>query len=128
MTDATCQQDCDNLATGPGGGGAGGDDSGGSSIIVIVIIVLALFLLTGLGYLYWRRMRGQDNEKGGDRSINSVAGGWFSRKDKETQSQKTAKADDLSVTPYMVRRKIHFRCVYFTPSFHSTDVFSILAR
>ena len=126
MTDATCQQDCDNLATGPGGGGAGGDDSGGSSIIVIVIIVLALFLLTAVGYLYWRRKRGEDNGKDGD--LASTAGGWFSRKDKETQSQKTAKADDLSVTPYMVRRKIHFRCVYFTPSFHSTDVFSILAR
>ena len=127
MTDATCQQDCDNLATGPGGG-AGSDDSGGSSTIVIVIIALALFLLTALGYLYWRRMRGKENEKDGDRSTASIAGGWFSKKDKETQSQKTAKADDSSVTPYSVRRKIYFLCVHFPPSFHSTHLFSILAR
>jgi hypothetical protein len=124
VTDETCQQNCDNLPNGPGG--AGGDGGGGgSSIIVVVILVCTLFLLTGLGYLYWRRVRVGDNEKESD---SSIACGWFSRKDKErsfsrkdmerfsrkdkeTHSQKTAKADDLSVTPYRVRRTIYFGAV-----------------
>jgi hypothetical protein len=105
VADANCQQHC-NLPSGGGGGGGGGDSGGGPMPIIIVIVACLLFLLTGFGYCYWRRVRDADDEKDGkDSNI-----GWLSRKDKETHSQKTAKADDLSVNghPNTVRRTIFF--------------------
>jgi hypothetical protein len=115
VTDANCKQQCDLPNNGTAGAADG--DSGGP-IIAIVIVTCVLFLLTGSGYCYWRRTHAADNEKSG----------IFWRKDKETQSQKTSKADDLSENPTMVRRTIYFECVHVTASFDSTDVFCILAR
>lgn len=111
VTEANCEQNCDFQ-----------NNASGGPIIIIVIVACVLFILTGSGYCYWRRKRVEGNGKGGIPVVNPDGhskGGRFSRKDKETESQKTTKVDDL------VRRTLYFGGVHFTASFDSTDLFSL---
>jgi hypothetical protein len=120
VADPDCEQHCD-LPNGPGGGGSG-DAADSGPVMIIVIVVCLLFLLTCCGYCYWRRMRdddiGKDNGKEGGRSNR----GWFSKKDRETLSMKTAKLDDMSLNghPTTVRKTIHFGGAHSSASRDST--------
>jgi hypothetical protein len=119
VADPDCEQHC-NLSNSPGGDGGGAADSG--PIMIIVIVVSLLFLMTCCGYCYWRGVRdentGKDNGKEGSRSKR----GWFSKKDRETQSQKTTKLDDMSLNghPTTVRKTIHFGGAHSSASRDST--------